>query len=63
MAGSEKDADRIDNMNDMNTKMIKKQRNIAIKEKGDSMDQHELPDQKMLIQNQLSQQYKEKFRR
>ena len=63
MAGSENDVNRIDSMNDMTTKMIKKERNVAIKRTGSKMDQHELPDQKLLIQNQLSQQYKDKFRR
>ena len=63
MAGSQNDVNRIDSMNDTNTKMIKQERNVAIRKTGGKMDQHELPDQKLLIQNQLSQQYKDKFRR
>ena len=62
MAGSKRDAERIDSMNSLAGKMIKKEREAHIKHSG-GLEQHHLPDQKMQIQNQLNQQYKDKFRR
>ena len=62
MAGSKKDAERIDSLNSVGSKMVKKERKAHIKRAG-KLDQHQLPDQKIQIQNQLNQQYKDKFRR
>lgn len=62
MAGSNRDANRIDSMNSIGGKMVKKEREAAIKRAG-KLDQQNLPDQKILIQNQVNQQYKDKFGR
>lgn len=62
MAGSKKDANRIDSMNSLGGKMVKKERKEAIQRAG-KLSQQNLPDQKILIQNQVNQQYKDKFGR
>ena len=62
MAGSQKEAEKIDNMNDMHGKMTKKERAAAIKHKG-SMGQHEFRDEQLRARRQSNQQFKDKFGR
>ena len=62
MAGSQKEAEKIDNMNDMHGKMTKKERAAAIKHKG-SMEQHEFRDEQLRARRQSNQQFKDKFGR
>lgn len=62
VAGSKKDAGRINEMNDINGKVIKKQRENLIKQKG-SVGQGEFQDEKIKLSSQSVQMYKDKFRR
>ena len=62
MAGSQKDAEKIDSMNDMHGKMTKKERAAAIKHKG-SVEQHEFRDERLKARRQSNQQFKDKFGR
>ena len=62
MAGSQKDAEKIDSMNDINGKMTKKERAAALRRKG-SMGQHEFRDENLKLRQQSNQQFKDKFGR
>lgn len=62
MAGSKKDANRINEINDLGGKMVKKQRDILIKQKGE-VTQNEFKDEKLKLTNQSNQMFKDKFRR
>lgn len=62
MARSKKDAEKIDSMNDIGGKMIKKQREQLIKQKGE-VSQNEFQDEKIKLTNQSTQMFKDKFRR
>jgi hypothetical protein len=61
-AKTKDDIQRISDMNDMKSKMVKKQRNEVIKEK-ESVTQQELPDERQRIQQMANQALKDKFRR
>ena len=63
MAGSSKDAERIESLNDINATMTKKDRLNTIRKSDGPVNQQDLPDEKLKIRNQLNQQYKDKFRR
>lgn len=62
VAGSKKDANRINEMNDTGGKIVKKQRENLIKQKG-SVGQGEFQDEKIKLSGQSVQMYKDKFRR
>ena len=62
MAGSRKDAERINNMNDVGGKVVKQQRENLIKQKG-AVTQNEFQDEKLKIASQSIQMFKDKFRR
>lgn len=62
MAGNKKDADKINSMNDVNAKMIKKQRENVIKQKG-SASQLDFQDTKLDLFNKSNQMFKDNFRR
>lgn len=62
MANSKKDADRIESMNDVGSKIIKQQRNNLIRQKG-TVGQGEFQDEKIKIVGQSQQMFKDKFRR
>lgn len=57
VAGSKKDAQKIDNMNDINGKMIKKQRDSLIKQKG-VVSQADFVDERIRMSNQSIQMFK-----
>ena len=59
VARSERDKYRVEGMNDMQSKVIKKQRAATIKEKG-SVGQHEFKDEIMRIKNQQAEAWKNK---
>ena len=62
MAGSNQDAARVSNMNDIGGKITIKQREATMKKKGGrSVSQGEFMDEKIRLQNQQNQQYKSKF--
>ena len=58
MANSNKDKDRIDGMNNVHGQTIKNQRMSLIKRKG-SVGQHEFMDEKLKMQTQATQMYKD----
>ena len=62
MAGSKKDAQRINEINDLGGKIVKKQREALIKQKGE-VTQNEFKDEKLKLTNQSNQMFKDKFRR
>jgi hypothetical protein len=62
MAGSKKDAQRINSMNDIGGKIVKQQRENLIKQKGD-VTQNEFQDEKVKLGGQSQQMFKDKFRR
>jgi hypothetical protein len=62
MAGSAKDAKRINEINDIGGKMKKKQREALIKQRGE-VSQNEFHDEKLKLNSQSTQMFKEKFRR
>ena len=62
MAGSQNDAERINNMNDINSQMIKKQRMAVLDAKGEAKDL-DFRDQQLKVRRQSNEQYKGKFRR
>ena len=62
MAGSQKDVEKIDSMNDTHGKMTKKERAASLRHKG-SMEQHEFRDEKLKLRQQSNQQFKDKFGR
>lgn len=62
MAGSKKDAERINNMNDGGGKIVKKQRESLIKQKG-SVSQGDFQDEKIKLSSQSTQMYMDRFRR
>lgn len=62
MAGSKKDADRINNMNDVGGRIVKKQRENLIRKKGE-VSQNEFQDEKLRVSGQSQQMFKDKFRR
>jgi hypothetical protein len=62
MAGSNKDAERINSMNDINSTMIKKQRMATIKSKGEAQD-IDFQDQRLQLTQKSNEMYKDKFRR
>ena len=61
-AGTQKDADNINNMNDLNAQMIKKQRAEVIKSKGGAEDL-DFMDQQLKVRRQSNEHYKGKFGR
>jgi hypothetical protein len=62
MANSKKDVQRIDNMNDIGGKIVKKQREELIKQNSGA-SQNEFQDEKIKLNSQSQQMFKEKFRR
>lgn len=62
VAGSNKDAKRINNMNDTHSQVVKKQRENLIKQKG-NVSQSEFQDEKIKVTSQSTQMFKDKFRR
>ena len=62
MAGSQKDAEKIDSLNDIHGQMTKKERAAAIKHTG-GMQQHEFRDERLRATRQSTQQFKDKFGR
>jgi len=62
MANSKKDAQRIDGMNDIGGKIVKKQREELIKQNSGA-SQNEFQDEKIKLNSQSQQMFKEKFRR
>lgn len=62
MAGSNKDAQRINNMNDIGGKIIKQQRFATIHQKGEA-SQLDFQDEKLKLIQQSNQMFKDKFRR
>lgn len=62
MAGSNKDANRINNMNDTTGKIIKQQRFATIHQKGEA-SQLDFQDERLKLAQQSNQMYKDKFRR
>ena len=62
MAGSNKDADRINSMNDLNSEMIKKERMAVLKNQGSAKDL-DFRDQKLKLQRMSNEQFKGKFGR
>lgn len=62
MASSKRDAERINNMNDAGGKIVKKQRESLIKQKG-SVSQGDFQDEKIKLSSQSTQMYKDRFRR
>lgn len=61
-ADNETDAKNVDELNSLNSKMVKKERSEILKQKGSAVDL-DFPDQKMRIGNLSDQQFKSKFRR
>ena len=57
MSKTEKDRSKIENMNDTNAKMVKKQRASVIKEKG-TVGQDQFPDEVLRIKNQQAEAWK-----
>ena len=62
MASSQKDADRINSMNDVNSTMIKKQRMATVKAKGEVQDL-DFQDKKLELAQRSNEMYVDKFRR
>jgi hypothetical protein len=62
MAGSERDAERINNMNTMTGQMIKKERSAVISNQGAAQDL-DFRDQQLRMRRQSNEQYKGKFGR
>lgn len=60
MASSKHDANRIDSMNDIHSANIKKQRNAFINQRGE-VAQHNLPDERLKLQMQQTNQARRKF--
>ena len=60
MAKNERDINKVENMNSLDSKMVKKQRAAVIKEKG-SVGQHHFKDEIMKQKNAQVEQYKGKF--
>jgi hypothetical protein len=58
MANGSKDKDRIDGMNNVHGQTIKNQRMALIKRKG-SVEQHQFMDEKLRVQTQATQMYKD----
>lgn len=61
MAGSKKDADRINSMNDINAEMVKKQRLSTVKSKG-TADDLDFQDTQLELRRRSNEMYKDKFR-
>ena len=62
MATNKEQADKINNLNDPTSKMIKKQRMATLKRKGNAA-QSDFRDAKLDASNQSHQQFRDKFRR
>jgi hypothetical protein len=62
MANSKEDFARIDNMNDIHQKMIKKQRFETIKKKGEA-SQLDFQDEKLKLAQVSNTMFRDKFRR
>jgi hypothetical protein len=62
MAGSEKEMERVEGMNNLQSKMIKKER-IAKLRGNNELGQHEFRDEQLKLQNISNQQFKDKFKR
>ena len=57
---NQREKDRVENMNTLNSKMVKKQRAAALKEKG-SIQQHEFTDEIIKQRNKQAEAFKGKF--
>ncbi len=53
-AGTQKDANKINELNDVSAQIVKKQREVALKAKG-TLNDAELPDQKMRLRTEIAQ--------
>lgn len=62
MTKSDKDAARVNSMNDINSTMIKKQRMAVVKSKGEAQDL-DFQDKRLELQQKSNQTFKDKFRR
>jgi hypothetical protein len=62
MAKTDEDAERIDTINDLTGKMVKRERLSVIKQKG-SAEQLDFQDERLKLRRQSNQQYKDKFGR
>lgn len=62
MAGSREEADKIDSINSLSGKMVKKERSEVIKHKG-SANQSDFRDERLKLRQQNNQQFKDKFGR
>lgn len=61
MASTERDVERVDNMNNLHGQMIKKQRSALIKSKG-TVEQQQFADEKLRIRSMETGQFKDKFK-
>jgi hypothetical protein len=61
VVSSKEEADKIDSLNNAHSKMIKKQRETLIRNKGGSVDQSAFADEKLKLLNQSNKQFKGKF--
>jgi len=62
MAGSQKDADRINSTNDLTGQMVKRQRMAVIEAQGGEAKDLDFRDQQLKVRRQANEQYKGKFR-
>lgn len=62
MAGNKQDVEKIHDMNDINAKITKKQREAVIKQKGGA-SQLDFQDEKISLANKSNQMFKDNFRR
>jgi len=62
MADDQKQMERVESMNSLQSKMVKKERIGKLKQK-DTLGQHEFRDEQLKLQNTSNQQFKDKFKR